>query len=245
MGTRWGTLLLGATDQVDATAGVFKDYLPMSLSQEMTSISAETLTKLSGGGIFTQPISIHTATNHEESLPVLTENNVVLASKKKIGSGEIIQTAFSLGDQPLASMDGYAALLAKIIDIQSISQQGMMSQGQSPLDQISYELRNINELFPSFEVSVSYMLIVIILYIIIIGPVLYFVLKKVDKREHAWWIIPVFSIVLSIGLFIVGAKDRIVQPQVQQSAFYKVNEDSSLNGYYVESILTNRSGILL
>lgn len=237
-----GTLLLGATDQVDATAGVFKDYLPMSLSQEMTSISAETLTKLSGGGIFTQPISIHTATNHEESLPVLTENNVVLASKKKIGSGEIIQTAFSLGDQPLASMDGYAALLAKIIDIQSISQQGMMSQGQSPLDQISYELRNINELFPSFEVSVSYMLIVIILYIIIIGPVLYFVLKKVDKREHAWWIIPVFSIVLSIGLFIVGAKDRIVQPQVQQSAFYKVNEDSSLNGYYVESILTNRSG---
>jgi len=237
-----GTLLLGASDQVDATAGVFKDYLPMSLSQEMTSISAETLTKLSGGGIFTQPISIHTATNHKESLPVLTENNVVLASKKKIGSGEIIQTAFSLGDQPLASMDGYAALLAKIIDIQSISQQGMMSQGQSPLDQISYELRNINELFPSFEVSVSYMLIVIILYIIIIGPVLYFVLKKIDKREHAWWIIPVFSIVLSIGLFIVGAKDRVVQPQVQQSAFYKVNEDSSLNGYYVESILTNRSG---
>ncbi|MFJ7918166.1 hypothetical protein ACIQ6U_00260 [Lysinibacillus fusiformis] len=237
-----GTLLLGASNQIDATAGVFKDYLPMSLSQEMTSISAETLTKLSGGGIFTQPISIHTATNHKESLPVLTENNVVLASKKKIGSGEIIQTAFSLGDQPLASMDGYAALLAKIIDIQSISQQGMMSQGQSPLDQISYELRNINELFPSFEVSVSYMLIVIILYIIIIGPVLYFVLKKVDKREHAWWIIPVFSIVLSIGLFIVGAKDRIVQPQVQQSAFYKVNEDSSLNGYYVESILTNRSG---
>ncbi|MFA1737275.1 hypothetical protein [Lysinibacillus fusiformis] len=237
-----GTLLLGASDQVDATAGIFTDYLPMSLSQEMTSISAETLTKLSGGGIFTQPISIHTATNHEGSLPVLTENNIVLASKKKIGSGEIIQTAFSLGDQPLASMDGYAALLAKLIDIQSISQQGMMSQGQSPLDQISYELRNINELFPSFEVSVSYMLIVIILYIIIIGPVLYFVLKKVDKREHAWWIIPVFSIVLSIGLFIVGAKDRIVQPQVQQSAFYRVNEDSSLNGYYVESILTNRSG---
>ncbi|WP_025113744.1 hypothetical protein [Lysinibacillus fusiformis] len=237
-----GTLLLGATDQVDATAGVFKEYLPMSLSQEMTTISAETLTKLSGGGIFTQPISIHTATNHEGSLPVLTENNIVLASKKKVGSGEIILTAFSLGDQPLASMDGYAALLAKLIDIQSISQQGMMSQGQSPLDQISYELRNINELFPSFEVSVSYMLIVIILYIIIIGPVLYFVLKKVDKREHAWWIIPVFSIVLSIGLFIVGAKDRIVQPQVQQSAFYKVNEDSSLNGYYVESILTNRSG---
>lgn len=237
-----GTLLLGAADQINATAGVFKEYLPLSLSQEMTAISAEALTKLSGGGIFTQPISVYSATSSEGSLPVLTENNAVLAAKKKVGSGEVIQTTFSLGDQPLASMDGYGALLAKVINIQSISQQGMMRQGQSPLDQISYELRNINELFPSFEVSVSYMLIVIILYILIIGPILYFVLKKADKREHAWWIIPSISVVLSIVLFIVGAKDRIVQPQVQQSAFYKVNEDNSVNGYYVESILTNRSG---
>lgn len=237
-----GTLLLGAADQINATAGVFKEYLPLSLSQEMTAISAEALTKLSGGGIFTQPISVYAATSSEGSLPVLTENNEVLAAKKKVGSGEVIQTTFSLGDQPLASMDGYGALLAKVINIQSISQQGMMRQGQSPLDQISYELRNINELFPSFEVSVSYMLIVIILYILIIGPILYFVLKKADKREHAWWIIPSISVVLSIVLFIVGAKDRIVQPQVQQSAFYKVNEDNSVNGYYVESILTNRSG---
>ncbi|MEY2357270.1 hypothetical protein [Lysinibacillus capsici] len=237
-----GTLLLGAADQINATAGVFKEYLPLSLSQEMTAISAEALTKLSGGGIFTQPISVYSATSSEGSLPVLKENNEVLAAKKKVGSGEVIQTTFSLGDQPLASMDGYGALLAKVINIQSISQQGMMRQGQSPLDQISYELRNINELFPSFEVSVSYMLIVIILYILIIGPILYFVLKKADKREHAWWIIPSISVVLSIVLFIVGAKDRIVQPQVQQSAFYKVNEDNSVNGYYVESILTNRSG---
>ncbi|MEK8196711.1 DUF7408 domain-containing protein [Lysinibacillus sp. FSL M8-0134] len=237
-----GTLLLGAADQIDATAGVLKDYLPLSLSQEMTSISAEALTKLSGGGIFTQPISVYAAKTNEGSLPVLTENNAVLAAKKAVGSGEVIQTAFSLGDQPLSSMDGYAALIAKMIDVQSISQQGMMRQGQSPFDQISYELRNINELFPSFEVSVGYMLIVIILYILIIGPILYFVLKKMDKREHAWWVIPSISIVLSIVLFIVGAKDRIVQPQVQQSAFYKVNEDSSVNGYYVESILTNRSG---
>ncbi|MCM0625604.1 hypothetical protein M5J14_14005 [Lysinibacillus sp. OL1_EC] len=237
-----GTLLLGAADQINATAGIFKEYLPLSLSQETTAISAEALSKLSGGGIFTQPISVYAATSSEGSLPVLTENNAVLAAKKKVGSGEVIQTTFSLGDQPLASMDGYGALLAKVMNIQSISQQGMMRQGQSPLDQISYELRNINELFPSFEVSVSYMLIVIILYILIIGPILYFILKKADKREHAWWIIPSISVVLSIVLFIVGAKDRIVQPQVQQSAFYKVNEDNSVNGYYVESILTNRSG---
>lgn len=79
-----GTLLLGAADQIDATAGILKEYLPLSLSQEMTSISAEALTKLSGGGIFTQPISVYSSTSSEGSLPVLTENNTVLAAKKKL-----------------------------------------------------------------------------------------------------------------------------------------------------------------
>lgn len=236
-----GTLLLGASDQVLTTAGIFKDYLPLTLSQQMKTVSAGSLTKLSGGGIFTKDISVYTATDNQGSVAILKENDTTLAAKKKLGSGEIVQTTFSLGDQPLASMDGYAALTAKMLNIQILSQQGMM-QGQSTMDQISYELRSINELFPSFEVSVSYMLIVIILYILIIGPLLYFVLKKMDKREHAWWLIPAISVAISIALFIFGAKDRIVQPQVQQSAFYKVNEDSSINGYYVESILTNRSG---
>jgi len=237
-----GTLLIGAANQVNTTAGIFKDYLPLALSEQMTSVSTDSLSKLSGGGTFTQPISIFGATENQGSIPVLTENNKILASKKKVGSGEIIQTAFSLGDQPLASMEGYPALVEKLLNIQKISQQGMVAHGQSPVEQVSYELRNVNELFPSFEVSVSYMLIVISLYILIIGPILYFILKKIDKREHAWWIIPAISIVLSIVLFIFGAKDRIGQPQIQQSAFYKVNEDSSVNGYYVESILTNRSG---
>ncbi|MDM5246693.1 MULTISPECIES: hypothetical protein [unclassified Lysinibacillus] len=237
-----GTLLFGAADQVNATAGIFKDYLPLALSQQTTSVSADSLSKLSGGGIFTQPISVYTATENQGSIPVLTDNKTILASKKKVGSGEIIQTTFSLGDQPLASMDGYAALISKVLNIQNVQQQGTMVNGQSTMDQISYELRNVNELFPSFEVSVSYMLIVIILYIVVIGPILYFILKKMDKREHAWWIIPAISVVLSIALFVFGAKDRILQPQIQQSAFYKINNDSSLNGYYVESILTNRSG---
>lgn len=236
-----GKLLLGASDQVEATAGIFKEYLPLTLSEQTTSVSAESLTTLSGGGTFTSPISVYTATENPDSKRILADGTTILAAKKKVGGGEIIQTTFSLGDNPLASMAGYAALTAKMVNIQNSMQQGMM-YGNSTMDWISYELRSVNELFPSFEVSVTYMLVVIILYILIIGPLLYFVLKKMDKREHAWWIIPAISVVLSIALFIFGAKDRIMQPQVQQSAFYKVNEDKSVNGYYVESILTNRGG---
>ena len=236
-----GTLLLGASEQVEATAGIFKEFLPLMLSQQTTTVSAESLTKLSGGGTFTSPISVYTATENSGSTQVLADGATILAAKKNVGSGEILQTTFSLGDDPLATMDGYAALTAKMLNIQNIMQQGMMN-GNSTMDSISYDLRSVNEVFPSFEVSVTYMLVVIVLYILIIGPILYFVLKRLDKREHAWWVIPAISVGLSITLFMIGAKDRLTQPQVQQSAFYKVNEDQSVDGYYVESILTNQSG---
>ena len=236
-----GTLLLGASEQIEATAGIFKEFLPLTLLQQTTTVSAESLTKLSGGGIFTKPISVYAATKNTDSTLVLMDGATILAAKKNVGSGEILQTTFSLGDDPLASMDGYAALTANMLNIQNAMQQGMMN-GNSTMDSISYELRSVNEIFPSFEVSVTYMFVVILLYILLIGPILYFALKRMDKREHAWWVIPAISVGLSIALFIFGAKDRITQPQVQQSAFYKVNEDQSVNGYYVESILTNRGG---
>lgn len=236
-----GTLLLGASDQVEATAGVFKDYLPLILSQEKTAVSAASLTKMSDGGIFSKDIEVYVASANEDSKPILTDGTTILAAKKNVGNGEVLQTTFSLGDNPLASMDGYAALTAKMLDIQNLTQQAMLAD-QSMLERVAAYLRPVNEIFPSFEVSVSYMLVVIILYILIIGPILYFILKKMDKREHAWLIIPAISVGLSIVLFIFGAKDRIIQPQVQQSSIYKVNDDKSVNGYYIESILTNRGG---
>ena len=236
-----GTLLLGASDQVEAKAGVFIDDLPLTLSQQTATVSAKSLTKLSGGGTFTNPISVYKSTENSGSIRIMADDNTILAAKKKVGSGEIIQTTFSLGDDPLASMSGYAALTAKIVNIQNSMQQGMVN-GNTPMERISYDLRQSNELFPSFEVSFAYMLLVVLLYILIIGPLLYFVLKKRDKREYAWWMIPAISVVLSIALFMFGVRDRLTQPQVQQSAFYKVNEDQSVNGYYVESILTNRGG---
>ncbi|KYG89326.1 hypothetical protein A0U40_11045 [[Bacillus] sp. KCTC 13219] len=237
-----GTLVIGAMEQINTAAGIFQDYLPLTLSNEMLTVSAETLSTLSNGGTFTDSIQAYANTLNNDSTAVLADEGTVLAARKKVGSGEVIQTAFSLGDQPLASMDGYAALTANMLNIQKFSNYNSGMYYQSPFEQIMYDLRSVNELFPSFEVSMGFTLIVIVIYIILIGPILYFILRKLDKREHAWWVIPVISVVVSIALFIIGAQGRIMQPQVQQSAVYKVNEDNSLNGYYIESILTNRSG---
>lgn len=237
-----GVLLIGASDQVEASVGIFKDHLPLSLSNEKVSVSQETLKKLSKNGVFTQGIEVYTADEKEGSQRLLADGNTILASKKALGSGQIIQTTFSLGDQPLASMDGYSKLLSEILKLQTtVPNNSFYMNFGNFNDYLPFEVGSVNELFPSFEISTTILVIVIIIYILFIGPMLYFILKRMDKREHAWWLIPILSIGLSLCLFIFGAKDRLMQSQIQQAAFYKVEGDS-LSGRYMETILTNRSG---
>ncbi len=237
-----GTLLIGASDQVEASAGIFKDHLPLTLSNERIGVSKDSLATLSNKGIFPEDIEVYQAKENEGSTRLLADGDTVLASSLSLGSGRVVQTTFSLGDQPLAGMDGYAKLMAQMLNLQNQNQNNSFGMYYGGINNyLPSEVGGVNELFPSFEVSTTLLVTTIIIYILLIGPILYFVLKRMDKREQAWWIIPILSIALSLGMFIFGAKDRLMQSQIQQSAFYKVEGDN-LTGHYVESLLTNRGG---
>ena len=238
-----GTILIGASDQVEASVGLFKDYLPLALSNERTIISSNSLEELSNGGKFTEDIEIYQAEATQNSDSTFEADGIIIAANSNLGKGQIIQTTFSLGDNPLASMNGYPKLIATVLKLDSSQPiHGYPTFVGNYMDYLPHEVASINELFPSFEVSVTTLVIIVLIYILLIGPTLYLILKRFDKREHAWWIIPVISVALSIALFIVGAKDRLLQSQIQQTAYYQVTKDNHLSGYYIESILTNRGG---
>lgn len=237
-----GTLLMGASDQVEASAGVFKEHLPLALSNERVRVSKESLAALSNEGIFPEDIEVYQSQAKEGSVRLLADGDTILASSASVGSGRVVQTTFSLGDQPLAGMDGYAKLMAQMLSLQNSNPSNTFGMYYGGINNyLPSEVGGVNELFPSFEVSTTLLVITVIIYILLIGPILYFILKRMDKREQAWWIIPILSIALSLGMFLFGAKDRLLQSQIQQSAFYKV-EGENLTGHYVESILTNRGG---
>lgn len=236
-----GTLLIGASDQVEASAGIFAQYLPLKLSNERVAVSKDTLKSLSAGGNFSKDIEVYKATENDGSKRFMADGDTILVSETTVGSGRVLQTTFSLGDDPLASMDGYGKLINEILDLSNPIMIGKNNYSDSKFS-MQQEWRSINELFPSFEVSITGLVVLIIIYILVVGPILYFVLKRLDRREAAWWIIPALAVVISLALFIIGGRDRILQPQIQQMALFKVNEDSSLTGYYTNTLLTNRGG---
>ena len=149
----------------------------------------------------------------------------------KLGQGQVVQTAFSVGDDPIAKMVGMPAFWGKLFDTTGHSNQWGRIIMKIRVNAIVHTVGRTNELFPSFKVSAPLIFGIIIFYIILIIPVLYFILKRKDKREYAWWIIPSIAILTSIAIFAYGAKDRIGSAQIQHSAILNVEQDGSLTGY--------------
>ena len=106
--------------------------------------------------IFTQlPIFIG---NINEKAIVMTEvESTPVIARKQIGKGEIIQTAFSLGDEPLSSWKNYHTWLGSLLSQSDSShlQLVMQNNGMGFYDNFSNELVDINELFESSQFSLG------------------------------------------------------------------------------------------
>lgn len=236
-----GILVIGGSDNVKEEVGIFSDYLPLLLKErtETEPLVFNEWTKTEG---FNQPIPSYETELQGDAVSVLEDNGNSLIAYRKVGSGSIYQTAFSVGDDPLVKMSGMPRLWEKLLDGGGPIFQPGYNSDQSSIEMISSSLGQSNELFPSFKVSAPLMFGIIILYIILIIPILYMILKRKDKREHTWWLIPVIALITSLAVFGYGAKDRIGRVQIQQTALLHKEEDGGMKGYFAESILSNKSG---
>lgn len=58
---------------------------------------------------------------------------------------------------------------------------------------------------PSFQL----MIILFVIYILIVGVLIYIVLKRLNKRDYVWVLIPIISIGFTILIYFVGSNSRI------------------------------------
>lgn len=216
---------------------VFQKQAPIQFTTGETAIQAEQLEKFTGNSVFTAGVQLKNATS-KPMTQVFKQQDILLAASRKVEQGQLIQTTFALKDTDFSQMDGYKAVLAKVSGIQTLQHNFYPSTQH---DMIASNLAYTNELFESFAFSLGKIIIVFSLYILLIGPLLYTFLKKKDKREHAWWIIPVVSIAFSLGLFLIGGKERLFKTQVQEMGLIKIGEEQT-EQYFTQSILAQKAG---
>jgi hypothetical protein len=216
---RWvadgGLLLLGTGPSYSKTLGIFKDDFISGQIGEVTSVATKLLYNVaqSSGALSMQLNALSMEFKNSET--ILAEGSTPLVVRLNKGKGAVAIAAFDFGLEPLSGWVGRAAFSEKLM-------QKLLPNYNNPnftkdiyimnnMYAIDNSLRSIPEL-P--RTDTGELVIVLLIYIIMVAPVSYLILKKLDKREWMWVTVPVVSVIFAFIVYRVGFETRMNEPIV-------------------------------
>lgn len=219
-----GTLLIGAGANESKTINnINKSFLNISsngTSQQNVKTGSESL------NLILSQIILENST-----VTVNSDENKLVYSLDR-GAGKILITAFDLGLEPFISSDDAAIMLQDMLietfdKIYEENYQGGYSSA-------TYEISNILGSIP-VENTVSTLTLAIVLgvYAILVGIVIYLILKKMKKRDLTWVLIPATAIVFTVIIYLLGSKMKIKDVIVNSANIISVDEEGrgQINSY--------------
>lgn len=138
------------------------------------------------------------------------QNPLVIKYRKEMGS--VLVFTFDPVAEPFASWQGRNAFFENTFKFIGMNFQRFYEMGNGFYQRQTYNTNNLQYLateVPSDkEPPFVWMFATLGVYILIAGPVLYIILKQMDKRDLAWICIPALSILFLGGMYVLGFKTR-------------------------------------
>jgi hypothetical protein len=173
-----------------------------------------------------------TLLNYTRTLPLAVGLNV--------GSGAVVMTAFDLGDLRLLNWDGISRLWSALLRPYLISSQvfssfnlyGINSTYQSSL--FYQQLTNI----PGLAIpSLKLMAVLALIYIILVGPFSYLVLKVLKRNVLAWIVLPLITLLFCMGIYLFALKDKGSDLITSSVGVVRLPDSASSSGPQVRPVL--------
>lgn len=137
------------------------------------------------------------------------QNPMVIKYRKEMGS--VLVFAFDPAAEPFTSWQGRTAFFENTFKYIGTSQR-FYEMGNGYYQRQNYMSNNLeylaNEIPNDKKPPFAWMFGALGVYIFIAGPVLYIILKKMDKRDWAWVCIPALSVLFLGGMYVLGFKSR-------------------------------------
>jgi hypothetical protein len=181
------------------TLGSFPDAILPFRPTRTVDVAAADLTSLLGGTT--------TLTGTLPSLGgVLTEGtvmarsgDVVIAAERTIGQGSVVIIGIDAGQTGIGGSAAARALWRRVLP-----QTAGAVVNPLALPDDSAIVAALNNLPAVGLPPIEQLLALLIAYIVLIGPVNYLVLRRLDRREWAWLTMPVLIVLFSVGAFGLG-----------------------------------------
>ncbi len=204
-----GVLIIEAGDNFEKVNAM----LPEALKQvEFTKVEDFSLNELGVEG----SIKLAKGNILREEVAKINLYNSTMGYVESIGNGKLITVNTMLNDDKLAEVNQNGIFLSKILDASAATSQVTLDYEYNPY---TYDNYVVDRIPSSAEFPFELIGIILACYAIIATPVLYLILKKIDKHNLMWVIAPaiaifVIFIISQIGSYVWGNKPILNEASV-------------------------------
>lgn len=210
---RGGTLVLSGGAGYAKSAEAFADITPVEAGGTTALATADSLARAGGEPLsLAAPLTVSVGKLKDGTESDIREGELPLVASRSHGFGNVIYAAFDPSLEPMSSWPGSAPLWSKLLQRNLSNLQGMggaVMLGNTYNNNMMWNLKQLIDLFPSIKPPSFGLLIgMFALYVLIVAPILYIVLAKLDRREWGWWMIPSVALLTGVLVFVIGAGDK-------------------------------------
>ena len=172
---------------------------------------------------------------------------------KKIQNGFVITTAFDFSKEPFASWSGRVNFFKNLISQYNRNNLtiSLTSKSSSYLFQPvvidnNYNFRHLTTQIPDEKKPpLLFIGITLLIYIVASGPILYLILKKKNKREYMWFMLPLVAVVFMGIIYIAGFKTRYSSAVINNISYVELDKNNNTAYTYTSfSVFNNKKGTL-
>lgn len=140
------------------------------------------------------------------------------------GNGKVLVHSFDLGLAPFADISNKDELLTDLYN-------SVMPQISTPKNNIDnpdfyYILKNI--LTYNNNLTIKLIFGFLALYIIIVGPILYIILRKKDKLENTWFIMPSIALTVTLIIYFISFATPYKKPIINTISIINLKNSSNI-----------------
>lgn len=196
-----GMLILGTGVNAKKVLSGLGNITKFTVSDTVTNASLKNI-----GEILVQNVSnlggvAFSDAQMENSDTLLEQDGKAITSRVKVGNGTVILHNFDLGKSPISNIGDIEILLRTFYENENSSIFNLSYIDDDNYNPVS---DRAGRMAPEKGSMMNIIFIIIGAYVIFVGPVLYIVLKKKDKREKGWVIIPVVALAITIVIYVAG-----------------------------------------
>lgn len=205
-----GTLVLAGGSGYPKAVNGLEDLSPVEYLGQADVTSLPELVKVGGKPLTLEsPFPVSLAKPKEGADVTLKFGENPLFASWTVGKGEVHYAAYDVAMEPLNSWSGHGEVwsteLSKRFSISTNNMYGSYGSQTGFMSGMDYIL----DYFPSLTLPPFSLLVWLLLaYAVLVAPILYYVLKKLDKREWAWLFIPLIAVLASGGIYIAGTSGK-------------------------------------